>query len=51
MNIFNLSLQKSLSRQTVVYVSSIKNGVKQGDALSQMHFNLALEYASRWVQE
>jgi hypothetical protein len=24
--------------------------VKQGDALSQLHFNLALEYASRWVQ-
>jgi hypothetical protein len=23
--------------------------VKQGDDLSQLHFNLALEYASRWV--
>ena len=48
--VFKLSLQKSLGRQTFVYVSSIKNGVKQGDALSQLHFNLALEYASRWVQ-
>jgi hypothetical protein len=29
----------------------IKNGLKQGDALSPMFFNFALEYAIRKVQE
>jgi len=49
-HVFKLSLLKSLGRQTFVYVSSIKNGMKQGYTLSQLHFNLALQYASRWVQ-
>jgi hypothetical protein len=30
---------------------SIENGLKQGDALSPLHFNFALEYAVRRVQE
>jgi len=29
---------------------SIRNGLKQGDALPPMHFNFALEYAIRRVQ-
>jgi hypothetical protein len=29
----------------------IQNGLKQGDALSQLLFSFALEYAIRWVQE
>jgi hypothetical protein len=29
----------------------IRNGLRQGDALSQLLFNLALEYAIRNVQE
>jgi hypothetical protein len=29
----------------------IKNGLKQGDALSPLHFNFALEYAIRKVQQ
>ena len=49
-HVFKLGLHKSLGRQTFVYISTIKNGVKQGDALSQLHLNLASEYASRWVQ-
>jgi len=28
----------------------IRNGLKQGDALSPMHFNFALDYAIRRVQ-
>ena len=28
----------------------IRNGLKQGDALSSLHFNLALEYAIKRVQ-
>jgi len=28
----------------------IRNGLKQGDALSLLLFNFALEYAIRWVQ-
>ena len=28
----------------------IRNGLKQGDALSPLHFNFALEYAIRRVQ-
>jgi hypothetical protein len=28
----------------------IKNGLKQGDALSSLLFNFALEYVIRWVQ-
>jgi len=28
----------------------IRNGMKQGDALSLLLFNFALEYAIRWVQ-
>jgi len=30
---------------------AIKNGLKQGEALSPLLFNFALEYASRRVQE
>jgi hypothetical protein len=30
---------------------TIQNGLKQGDALSSQHFNFALEYAIRKVQE
>jgi hypothetical protein len=30
---------------------SLQNGVKQGDALSQLLFNSALEYATRKLQE
>jgi hypothetical protein len=30
---------------------TIENGLKQGDALSPLHFNFALEYAIRRVQE
>jgi hypothetical protein len=30
---------------------SIQNGLKQGDALSPLHFNFALEYAIRKVQD
>jgi hypothetical protein len=29
----------------------IQNGLKQGDVLSPLHFNFALEYAIRKVQE
>jgi hypothetical protein len=29
----------------------IQNGLKQGDALSPLHFKFALEYAIRKVQE
>ena len=28
----------------------VKNGLKQGDALSPLLFNFAFEYAIRWVQ-
>ena len=28
----------------------ITNGLKQGDALSPLFFNFALEYAIKWVQ-
>ena len=28
----------------------IRNGLKQGDALSPLLFNFALEYAIKWVQ-
>jgi hypothetical protein len=30
---------------------SVQNGLKQGDALSPLLFNFALEYDTRWVQE
>jgi hypothetical protein len=30
---------------------SIEHGLKQGDALSPSHFNFALDYATRRVQE
>jgi hypothetical protein len=30
---------------------SIQNGLRQGDALSPLHFNFSLEYAIRNVQE
>jgi len=30
---------------------SIKNSLKQGDALSSFHLNFALEYTIRWIQE
>jgi hypothetical protein len=33
------------------YSFPIQNGLKQGDALSPLLFNFALEYASRKVQE
>jgi retron-type reverse transcriptase len=29
----------------------IQNGLKQGDAISPLLFNFALEYAIRWVKE
>jgi hypothetical protein len=28
----------------------IRNGLKQGDAVSPLHFNFALDYAIRWGQ-
>ena len=31
-------------------VFPIRNGLKQGDALSPLFFSFALEYAIRWVQ-
>jgi hypothetical protein len=33
------------------YNYPLQNGLKQGDALSPLHFNFALEYAIRKVQE
>jgi hypothetical protein len=37
-------------RQGFVDMFSIRNGLKQGDALSPLLFNFALEYAIRRVQ-
>jgi len=49
-----MSLTETYSRvwvgKNVSDRSPIRNGLKQGDALSSMLFNFALEYAIRWVQ-
>jgi hypothetical protein len=36
--------------QPLVYISTVRNGLKQGDALSPLLFNFALEYAIKRVQ-
>jgi len=41
---------KSQSRQEFVVVFPIRNGWKQGDAISPLFFNCALEYAIRRFQ-
>jgi hypothetical protein len=47
--VFKQSLQYSGYRQISV-LTSFLNGLKQGDALSPLLFNFALEYAIRRVQ-
>jgi hypothetical protein len=48
-SLFNLCLNKPYNKVSDSF--PILNGLKQGDALSPLLFNLALEYAIRKVQE
>jgi hypothetical protein len=48
---FNETYSKICMGKHLSCASPIKNGLKQGDALSPLLFNFALEYAIRKVKE